>query len=35
MLNDLSSYMTGNLKEVEYNKIRSGIQGSNSKSKGI
>ena len=33
MLNDLNSYMTGNLKEDEYNKIRSGFQGSDSKSR--
>ena len=35
MLNNINSYMTGNLKEDEYNKIRSGFQGSYSKSKGI
>ena len=28
MLNNINSYMTGNLKEDEYNKIRSGFQGS-------
>ena len=33
MLNDLNSYMTGNLKENEYSKIRSGFQESYSKSR--